>query len=248
MAARARESPWSARRSDVEAICPFEYELVDDGSRPAAHVFADDELLADDRSATAASSSSRTSPRCPGIVRRASSACPTCTRATASRSAASRRRARPTASISPGGIGFDINCGVRLLALAARRGEASADAASRSSHELCREHPDRLRPRRPAGARRATSSIACSTRARELVERSSIGWRRRTSSASNRGGCARRRRRRRGLRPREGARRTISSARSAAATTSSRCRRVERDLRRRGRRARIGLVEGSSRC
>ena len=63
-----------------------------------------------------------TPPRCP-----ASSAtawpCPTSTRATASPSAALPPPRCPTASSRPGGIGYDINCGVRLLASNLERDE-----------------------------------------------------------------------------------------------------------------------------
>ena len=50
----------------------------------------------------------------PGIVEPAS-ACRTATGATASRSAAWPRWIRSSGVISPGGIGFDINCGMRLV-------------------------------------------------------------------------------------------------------------------------------------
>ena len=53
-------------------------------------------------------------PTCPASsVRR--SPCPTSTGATASRSAASRPSILDGGVVSPGGVGYDINCGVRLL-------------------------------------------------------------------------------------------------------------------------------------
>ena len=69
---------------------------------------------------TARWSSWSTRPPCP-----ASSArpwpCPTSTRVTASPSAASWRPALPDGVVSPGGVGYDINCGVRAAGHRARR-------------------------------------------------------------------------------------------------------------------------------
>ena len=78
------------------------------------------------------------------------SRCPTSTGATASRSAASRRSISTSGVISPGGVGYDINCGVRLLAsrLDARGGRAAA--ARTRGPALPRRADRRRRARRPA--------------------------------------------------------------------------------------------------
>jgi tRNA-splicing ligase RtcB len=47
----------------------------------------------------------------------------------------------PDGVVSPGGIGFDINCGVRLLASGIRRTPGDADEVERLVHELSRSVP-----------------------------------------------------------------------------------------------------------
>ena len=69
----------------------------------------------------------------PGHRRRRRWRCPTSTRATGCRSAAWWPPMPTHGVVSPGAIGFDINCGVRLLAHGARRAEDGAAARARSS-------------------------------------------------------------------------------------------------------------------
>ena len=61
--------------------------------------------------------------------------------------------------ISPGGVGYDINCGVRLLRDEPRlgRGQARDPAARRSALP---RHPDRRRPDRPLPVRQAQAEAA----------------------------------------------------------------------------------------
>lgn len=47
----------------------------------------------------------------------------------------------PDGVVSPGGVGFDINCGVRLVATPLRRHELSAERATALVHELSRSIP-----------------------------------------------------------------------------------------------------------
>ena len=68
---------------------------------------------------------------CPaGHRRRTRWPCPTSTGATASPSAAWRRRDADDGVVSPGGVGYDINCGVRLLRTDLTRDEVQPQAAS----------------------------------------------------------------------------------------------------------------------
>ena len=137
--------------------------------RIPARIFADARAARRDRQATASSSSSPTWPRCPASSRRRWR-CPTSTRATAFRSAAWRRPTLPDGVISPGGVGYDINCGVRLLAPAADGDELGRAAGARSCTR------SRGRPGGPAGggrsrpARRASSTACCATGRARCVE------------------------------------------------------------------------------
>ena len=128
----------------------------------------------------------------------------------------------PDGVISPGGIGFDINCGVRLLAsdAPARAGGRALEALV---HELSRSVPDRLRPPRPP---RALGGRARPRARRGLPLRwcASSARHRGRPRAHRVGRVPRRRRRRRRSPSAPSSAGRISSARSAAATTSSRCR------------------------
>ena len=89
-------------------------------------------------------SRSPTSPRCRASWRPASR-CRTSTGATASPSAASPPWTRADGVVSPGGVGFDINCGVRLV----RTGLAIEDVRPRLEplmHELMRRVPQGAGP------------------------------------------------------------------------------------------------------
>ena len=136
---------------------------------------------------------SRTSPPCRASCGPASP-CPTCTGATAFPSAAWPRPTRARGVISPGGVGFDINCGVRLRAHrpAARGGHAAARGAASTSSSA-----------RPAGYRRAGRPAPQPRELRDLVEqRRAVAGRARprdartTSSTSRRAARIARRRRR----------------------------------------------------
>ena len=78
-------------------------------------IYADDDPDDGASARTPRSSRWRTPRPCPGSSRHRSR-CRTSTRATASRSAASSPPTWPDGVVSPGGVGYDINCGVRLLA------------------------------------------------------------------------------------------------------------------------------------
>src|SRR5436309_7066271 len=47
----------------------------------------------------------------------------------------------PDGVVSPGGVGYDINCGVRLLALPLTAGEVDAPARARLVHDFSRAVP-----------------------------------------------------------------------------------------------------------
>src|SRR2546429_8318426 len=47
----------------------------------------------------------------------------------------------PDGVVSPGGVGYDINCGVRLLALPLTAGEVDAPARARLGHDFSRAVP-----------------------------------------------------------------------------------------------------------
>ena len=126
------------------------------------------------------------------------SACPTATGATASRSAAWRRWIRTHGVISPGGIGFDINCGMRLV-----RTDLTFDEVRDRVPELV----DALYERVPAGvgargfvqAERRRLPRRCRRRARAGASTRGYGWP--EDLRAHRGG-RRDRRRRSGLRQR----------------------------------------------
>ena len=82
--------------------------------------------------------------------------CPTSTRATASRSARSRPPQMPDGVVSPGGVGYDINCGVRLLAAPVHRRRARRAPP----HARTRDRAQRAGRHRKARARSASSTAA----------------------------------------------------------------------------------------
>ena len=93
--------------------------------------------------------------------------CRTCTGATASRSAAWRRSTPTTGVITPGGIGFDINCGVRLLRT---RLEVAAVEAVRD------RLADRLFAAVPAGVGSSGAVPALSARDERRVLERGAAW------------------------------------------------------------------------
>ncbi len=173
------------------------------------------------------------------------SACRTGTGGTASRSAASPPSAPTRASISPGGIGFDINCGMRLI-----RTDLTEDEVRPRLQELV---DGALR--RGAGGRRREGFVRLSgpSSRRCMVEGRAAGaWRRGYAwpedlARIEGGGCLP------GADPARSAQRAwsagwSSSGRSAPATTTSRSRwcgrarpRRARGARARRRRPRPGL-------
>ena len=109
--------------------------------------------------ATARSTSSSTSRPCrasPARPRR----CRTPTRATASRSAASPPSAPGDGIISPGGVGYDINCGVRLLASEIDGGRARPRPAGIADPRPRPRHPLGNGEGEPSPFRRARISTA----------------------------------------------------------------------------------------
>ena len=140
-----------------------------------------------DPAATGRWSSCRTSRRSRGSSTRRSR-CPTSTRDTASRSAASPRPSSPTASSRRAASGYDINCGVRLLALPLDASELGRRVASRSStRSRARSRPgpasaarcscrgSRSRPAARGGAARSWSTSAASAREDDLEHTESEG-------------------------------------------------------------------------
>ena len=128
--------------------------------------------------------------------------------------------ALPDGVVSPGGVGYDINCGVRLLALPVARARARRARASRLVHELV--------ARVPAGAGRS-DGLALARRGeldrvlrdgpRALVDGHGLGTEADLEHTESRR-PPRRRRPGGGLRARAGRAAPASSARSARATTS----------------------------
>ena len=123
--------------------------------------------------------------------------------------------------ISPGGVGYDINCGVRLLRTNLDWDEVEGPDPAARRPALPR-HPHRRRPDRPLPVRQAQADAADGAR---------LGLRRRPGLGDgarpriHRGRRpARRGRPRPRQRPGHPARATTSAARSARATTSSRSR------------------------
>jgi tRNA-splicing ligase RtcB len=97
----------------AEPIAPFEYELADEGRRHPARVFADDELIA----AIARDHSLQqlvNVTSLPGLFGTVFGM-PDMHEGYGFPVGGVAATALPDGAISPGGIGFDINCGVRLL-------------------------------------------------------------------------------------------------------------------------------------
>ena len=149
------------------------------------------------------------------------------------------RSGREDGVVSPGGVGYDINCGVRLLRSRLTRNEVAAAAARARRTQLFRDVPTGVGPR---GALHSSAATSCTARAARAARagRSSSGYGSERRSRAHRGAAAALTGPipRDGLRPRAGSAGASSSARSARAITSSRCRYVDRDLRRAKRRAR----------
>lgn len=97
----------------AEPIGPFEYELVDDGTHHAARVFADSELIA--AIARDHSLQQLVNVRSLPGVHGAVFGMPDMHEGYGFPVGGVAATELPDGAISPGGIGFDINCGVRLL-------------------------------------------------------------------------------------------------------------------------------------
>ena len=151
--------------------------------------------------------------------------------------------AGPEGVVSPGGVGYDINCGVRLLALPLSAEEMGAKRREKLVHELARSVP--------AGAGREGSAAVtgarrrwrrCCRRGRPRWCAGGWAWRRTWSARSRAAGCRAR------MRARCPSGRATAargrSARSARATTSWSCNGSTRCSSRR-RRRRTGCARGS---
>ena len=217
-------SPGSCSMSELRRIDDTLWEIPSEARpdmRVPARLFADEELLAAirrDRSLEQLAERRDAA----GNRRSRARRCLTSTRATAFPSAASRPPSSPDGVISPGGVGYDINCGVRLLALPLSR-------------ERARRAPRGARPRArsrriPAGAGRGGRLDARRRSARPRPRRRAARARVDARDRDRRGRRAHRverlprgRRSGGGLRAREAARAATARHGSAPATTSSRC-------------------------
>lgn len=121
-----------------EPIAPFEYQLVDDRTTYAAHVFADPELVAAisrDHSLQQLVNVTML----PGVVGPVFGM-PDMHEGYGFPVGGVAATALPDGAISPGGIGFDINCGVRLLASELER-TAFEPLRERVVHDISRAIP-----------------------------------------------------------------------------------------------------------
>ena len=127
----------------------------------------------------------------------------------------------PDGVVSPGGIGFDINCGVRLLASNLRRKEL--DALEPLVHELSRSIPTGYGRHGRLSLAQDRSWTGSSPRAvRTSSPRTASGGRRTSISSNHAAACPAQTLRRYRSAPSNGGR--TSSALSAVAITSSKCR------------------------
>ena len=131
--------------------------------------------------------------------------CPTSTGATASASAASAATDPADGGVvSPGGVGYDINCGVRLLRTNLTLDDVRAAASSRCQPAVRATSPSASGR---AGSVRFAAERAAPADARRGARTSSgAGWRRPTTWPHRGGGLPRRRRARARQRPGPGPR------------------------------------------
>ena len=134
--------------------------------------------------------------------------------------------------VSPGGVGYDINCGVRLIADAARGRRRGAALGGRCSTPSTRRCPTGVgaRGRVALSRRRAASASPRAGRARGRPSGAAAAAT--ISRESSRTARLDGRRRRRALRARARARPRPARHASARAITSSRCRRWTRSTTR----------------
>jgi tRNA-splicing ligase RtcB len=155
----------------AESITPFEYELVDDSAALPAHVFADDALIAAisrDHSLQQLSNV-RSLPGIDGPVY----GMPDMHEGYGFPVGGVAATRLPDGAISPGGIGFDINCGVRLLASDLDR-ETFHPIAERVVHDISRAIPSGYGHGGRVALERAALALVLAGGAREVV--SHLGW------------------------------------------------------------------------
>src|SRR5262245_9985363 len=124
--------------ANVRPFSPYVFEWTGEDGRPLARVFADDELLAQIRRDRSLSQlmNVRTLPGLDGPVL----GMPDMHEGYGFPVGGVAATRLPAGAISPGGIGFDINCGVRLLASELARPEIEP-LLERLVHEISRSIP-----------------------------------------------------------------------------------------------------------
>jgi tRNA-splicing ligase RtcB len=156
----------------AEAIGPFEYQLVDDGVRQAARVFADASLIeaiGRDHSLRQLANV-RALPGVYGDVY----GMPDMHEGYGFPVGGVAATELPDGAISPGGIGFDINCGVRLLASELDRVELGP-LRERVVHDISRSIPSGYGRGGRLALERAALARVLASGCRELVEHLDAG-------------------------------------------------------------------------